>query len=57
MSLNVELLEQSFDKIKPSADEFVASFYEKLFTIHRVKTAVRADGSKYKSLEYGSKNK
>jgi len=34
MSLNVELLEQSFDKIKPLADEFAASFYEKLFTPH-----------------------
>jgi hypothetical protein len=34
MSLNVELLEQSFDKIKPLADEFGASFYEKLFTAH-----------------------
>ncbi|NQE32933.1 globin domain-containing protein [Microcoleus asticus] len=34
MSLNVELLEQSFEKIKPRADEFAASFYEKLFTDH-----------------------
>ena len=34
MSLNVELLEQSFDKIKPRADEFAASFYENLFTTH-----------------------
>jgi len=34
MSLNVELLEQSFDKIKPLAEEFGASFYEKLFTAH-----------------------
>ena len=34
MSLNVELLEQSFEQIKPRADEFAASFYEKLFTIH-----------------------
>ncbi|MEG4444999.1 pentapeptide repeat-containing protein [Microcoleus sp. AT9_B5] len=34
MSLNVELLEQSFNKIKPRADEFAASFYEKLFTNH-----------------------
>ncbi|MEG4533914.1 pentapeptide repeat-containing protein [Microcoleus sp. D2_18a_D3] len=34
MSLNVELLEQSFEKIKPRADEFAASFYEKLFTTH-----------------------
>ncbi|MEP6488438.1 pentapeptide repeat-containing protein [Microcoleus vaginatus GB2-A3] len=34
MSLNVELLEKSFDKIKPRADEFAASFYEKLFTTH-----------------------
>jgi hemoglobin-like flavoprotein len=34
MSLNVELLEQSFEKIKPSADKFAASFYEKLFTYH-----------------------
>ncbi|MEG4508528.1 pentapeptide repeat-containing protein [Microcoleus sp. F6_B4] len=34
MSLNVELLEQSFEKIKPRADEFAAIFYEKLFTTH-----------------------
>ncbi|MEG4856251.1 pentapeptide repeat-containing protein [Microcoleus sp. K1-B6] len=34
MSLNVELLEQSFEKIKPRADEFATSFYEKLFTTH-----------------------
>ena len=31
MSLNVEVLEQSFNKIKPSANEFAASFYENLF--------------------------
>jgi hemoglobin-like flavoprotein len=30
----VELLEQSFEKIQPSADEFAASFYEKLFKNH-----------------------
>src|SRR4028119_749835 len=34
MSLNVELLEQSFDKIKPRADEFAASFYENLFKLY-----------------------
>ncbi len=34
MSLNVELLEQSFDHIKPRAEEFVASFYENLFIAH-----------------------
>ncbi len=34
MSLNIELLEQSFEKIKPRADEFAASFYEHLFTEH-----------------------
>ncbi|MBW4567958.1 MAG: pentapeptide repeat-containing protein [Tolypothrix carrinoi HA7290-LM1] len=34
MSLNIELLEQSFEKIKPHADEFTASFYEHLFTGH-----------------------
>ncbi|MEG4228169.1 pentapeptide repeat-containing protein [Microcoleus sp. N9_B2] len=34
MSLNVELLEQSFEKVKPRADEFAASFYEKLFATH-----------------------
>jgi len=34
MSLNVELLEESFEKIKPRAEEFAASFYEKLFTTH-----------------------
>ena len=32
MSLQVELLEQSFEEIKPNADEFVNSFYENLFT-------------------------
>ncbi|MEO0769555.1 MAG: globin family protein [Cyanobacteria bacterium J06649_4] len=32
MSLNVELLEQSFELVKPKADEFVASFYNNLFT-------------------------
>ncbi|WP_148292362.1 MULTISPECIES: globin family protein [Planktothrix] len=31
MSLNVEILEQSFDKVKPRANEFAASFYENLF--------------------------
>ncbi|MDJ0594988.1 MAG: globin family protein [Pleurocapsa sp. MO_226.B13] len=34
MSLQVELLEQSFDSVKPHADEFVNSFYENLFTAH-----------------------
>lgn len=32
MSLNVELLEQSFELVKPRSDEFVASFYNNLFT-------------------------
>ena len=32
MSLNVELLEQSFELVKPKADEFVVSFYDNLFT-------------------------
>ena len=32
MSLSVEVLEQSFEKIKPHAQEFVASFYHTLFT-------------------------
>ncbi|HAT15377.1 MAG TPA: hypothetical protein DCS91_18995 [Microcoleaceae bacterium UBA11344] len=34
MSLNVELLEQNFQKIKPHAGEFAASFYENLFAAH-----------------------
>ncbi|MBE9226676.1 flavohemoprotein [Phormidium sp. LEGE 05292] len=34
MSLNVELLEQSFAQIKPHSEEFVASFYENLFTAY-----------------------
>lgn len=34
MPLNVELLEQSFQQIKPQAEEFVASFYENLFIAH-----------------------
>ena len=32
MSLQVELLEQSFEQVKPQKDEFVASFYDNLFT-------------------------
>jgi hypothetical protein len=32
--LPVELLESSFEKIKPRADEFAASFYENLFAAH-----------------------
>lgn len=32
MTLQVELLEESFEKIKPQANEFVDSFYENLFT-------------------------
>jgi nitric oxide dioxygenase len=31
MSLDVEVLEQSFEKIKPQAQDFVASFYNTLF--------------------------
>jgi hemoglobin-like flavoprotein len=34
MSLNVELLEQSFEKVKPRANEFAASFYENLFQLY-----------------------
>jgi hemoglobin-like flavoprotein/uncharacterized protein YjbI with pentapeptide repeats len=34
MSLNIELLEQSFEKVKPRANEFAASFYENLFKSH-----------------------
>lgn len=32
MALQVELLENSFEKVKPQANEFVASFYHHLFT-------------------------
>jgi nitric oxide dioxygenase len=32
MSLEVKLLEASFEKIKPQANEFADSFYENLFT-------------------------
>ena len=32
MSLQIELLERSFEEIKPHANEFVNSFYENLFT-------------------------
>ena len=32
MSLKVELLEQSFELVKPDADAFVGSFYNNLFT-------------------------
>lgn len=34
MSLNIELLEESFQRVKLHADEFVASFYENLFTAY-----------------------
>lgn len=34
MALDIELLEQSFERIKPRADEFAASFYENLFIAH-----------------------
>ncbi|GAB4537651.1 MAG: hypothetical protein Tsb0014_26630 [Pleurocapsa sp.] len=34
MSLQVELLEQSFEEIKPQADNFVNSFYDNLFTAY-----------------------
>ena len=34
MPLNVEILEQSFEKVKPRANEFAASFYENLFKAH-----------------------
>ena len=34
MSLNVEILEQSFEKVKPRAEEFAASFYDNLFAAH-----------------------
>ncbi|MBE8968787.1 pentapeptide repeat-containing protein [Nostocales cyanobacterium LEGE 12452] len=34
MSLNVEILEQSFEKVKPYANEFAASFYDNLFKAH-----------------------
>lgn len=30
--LQIELLEQSFEKVKPQATEFIASFYDNLFT-------------------------
>ncbi len=32
MSLQVEVLEESFEKVKPQANEFVTSFYDNLFT-------------------------
>ncbi|MGR3277154.1 globin family protein [Acaryochloris marina NIES-2412] len=32
MALQVELLESSFEKVKPQANEFVSSFYHNLFT-------------------------
>lgn len=31
-ALQVELLESSFEKVKPSANEFISSFYNNLFT-------------------------
>ncbi len=34
MSLKVELLEESFEKVKPVADEFADSFYNNLFTMY-----------------------
>lgn len=32
MSLNIEVLEQSFSRVKPHASEFAAKFYQNLFT-------------------------
>lgn len=32
MSLNVEVLEQSFERVKPNADQFASSFYQNLLT-------------------------
>ena len=32
MSLNVEVLEQSFERVKPHATEFASSFYNNLLT-------------------------
>ena len=34
MSLDVEVLEQSFDRVKPQAPAFAASFYENLFSTY-----------------------
>jgi hemoglobin-like flavoprotein len=34
MSLQVECLEQSFEKVKPNADAFVTSFYDNLTTMY-----------------------
>ncbi|MGF1492998.1 MAG: globin family protein [Microcoleaceae cyanobacterium] len=34
MSLAIELLEKSFDQVKPQANDFVTSFYENLFTMY-----------------------
>ncbi|MBD2692013.1 pentapeptide repeat-containing protein [Anabaena catenula] len=34
MTLNIEILEQSFEKVKPRANEFAASFYDNLFQAH-----------------------
>lgn len=33
MSLKVEVLEKSFQEVAPHAEEFVADFYERLFTM------------------------
>lgn len=33
MSLKVEILEKSFQEVAPHAEEFVADFYERLFTM------------------------
>ena len=32
MSVNIEVLEQSFDRVRPHATEFASSFYNNLFT-------------------------
>jgi hypothetical protein len=34
MSLNIELLEETFQRVKLHADQFAASFYENLFTAY-----------------------
>ena len=56
MTLNVELLEQSFELVKPKADELVNSFYHNLFTDYPEAKPLfeHADMSKQKQMLKGA---
>ncbi len=56
MSLNVELLEQSFELVKPQADELMSSFYNNLFTDYPASKQLfeHSDMSKQKQMLKGA---